>query len=223
MRYRAFTDDIPLCRALISGISDMNYRGQAYLDLSKKLWNLDRSEEAISVFQELAKLKITDKGLYEEAQWHELKMLAFNKKVRQLAEKINQGVSFDHDKIIEKHFYTGLLMEASGDTATARQHYDLIAYMNPFFEESVIHCAEFMSLRDRFEAYNILLSALEINPNSIKLLKAYIMQCARVELNTYAENSLEELSKLVSPTEFAQVRQAYEALVKKVVEEAENF
>ena len=140
-----------------------------------------------------------------------------------LAEKINQGIAFDNEHILEKHFYTGLLMEASGDTTAARKNYQLIAYMNPFFEEAVIHSSEFTSLRDGIEAYNILLSSLEVNPNSIKLLKAFIMQCAKVELNTYAENSLNDLSGLISTTEFLKFRQEYEELVKQVVEEAENF
>ncbi|MEM8566187.1 MAG: hypothetical protein AAGF85_06970 [Bacteroidota bacterium] len=223
IRYQMTIDDSSLFSDLISIISDMNYRGQAYLDLSKKLWKHDQLDEAILVYQKLGDLEITDKRLYEEAQWHELKMLAYNKKIRQLAQKINQGIEFDSKRSLEKHFYTSLLVEASGDTATARQTYELIAYMNPFFEEAVIHCAEFISLRDGLEAYKILLSALEVNPNSIKLLKAYIMQCARVELNTYAENSLEELSGLVNKAEFDKVRNAYDELTAKIVWEAENF
>lgn len=223
IRYRISDNDLELFEILISSIQDVNYRGQAYLDMCKKLWKADKIDDAIVQYQKIGGLEISDRRLYEEAQWFELKMLAFNKRVRQLAEKINQGIEFDSDHLLEKHFYAGLLMEASGDTATARQNYELIAYMNPFFEEAVIHSAEFISLRDGFEAYKILLSALEINPKSIKLLKAYIKQCARVELNTYAENSLEELKTLVSPEKYREVRNQYDMLVKEVVEEAENF
>ncbi|MEM9297860.1 MAG: tetratricopeptide repeat protein [Bacteroidota bacterium] len=223
IRYRLLSSDITICKNLASTISDMNYRAQAYLDMCKKLWKDDAVDLAVSLYQELGGLEITDRRLYEETQWFELRMLAFSKKVRLLAEKINQGIAFDNEHILEKHFYTGLLMEASGDTTAARKNYQLIAYMNPFFEEAVIHSAEFISLRDGFEAYNILLSSLEVNPNSIKLLKAFIMQCAKVELNTYAENSLDDLSGLISTTEFLKFRQEYEELVKQVVEEAENF
>ncbi|MEM7108263.1 MAG: hypothetical protein AAF519_08555 [Bacteroidota bacterium] len=223
IRYQMNSQDISTFSDLIATIADLNYRGQAYLDLSKKLWKQDRVDEAILVYQKLGEVQISDKRLYDKALWHELKMLAYTKKIRQLAEKINQGVQFNSKRLLEKHFYTGLVMEASGDTATARQHYELIAYMNPFFEEAVIHCAEFMSARDGFEAYKILLSALEINPNSIKLLKAYIKQCARVELTTYAENSLVALQELVSKAEFEQIKNEYEALLKQVIQEAENF
>ncbi|MEM1408511.1 MAG: hypothetical protein AAGG59_17135 [Bacteroidota bacterium] len=223
IRYRLLSRDITLCKNLASTISNANYRAQAYLDMCKKLWKDDAIDLAISLYQELGGLEITDRRLYEETQWFELRMLAFSKKVRLLAEKINQGIVFDNEHILEKHFYTGLLMEASGDTTAARENYQFIAYMNPFFEEAVIHSAEFTSLRDGFEAYDILLSALEINPNSIKLLKAFIIQCAKVELNTYAENSLDDLSRLISATEFSKFKQEYEELVKQVVEEAENF
>ena len=123
IRYRLLSSDITICKNLASTISDMNYRAQAYLDMCKKLWKDDAVDLAVSLYQELGGLEITDRRLYEETQWFELRMLAFSKKVRLLAEKINQGIAFDNEHILEKHFYTGLLMEASGDTTAARKNY----------------------------------------------------------------------------------------------------
>ncbi len=223
VRYRFSHRDTTKFTALAESFQDMNYRGQACLDMCQKLWKHDQTEAAIRLYRDLGDLQITDEDLYRETQWFELKMLASEKNIRQLAQKINQGVEFDRDHILEKHFYTGLLNEASEDTATARQNYELIAYMNPFFEEAVIHSANFFSLMDPFEAYNILLNALEVNPNSIKLLKAYILQCARVELNSYADNSLEDLKRLIPQSDFTVFRDRYEALVVEMVEAHENL
>ncbi|MEP2773479.1 MAG: hypothetical protein ABJH05_15110 [Fulvivirga sp.] len=223
LRYRTSYQDTTLFNQVVDRIESEDYKARAIFEMAKKLWRMDQSEPAIAYFSKLADLKITDADLYEAIQWFELKMLAAEGNIRGLAQKINQGIKFDNEHIIEKHYYTGLLKEASGDTIQAREHYELVAYKNPFFPESVIAAANFVGITDRFEAYHILLSALEINPNSVRLLKTYILQCARIENENYAEHSLGALKELVTREDFKQFEKAYVTLLEKVKEEADNF
>lgn len=222
-RYTLGFQDTVAFQKLVATMEDDNYKAQAYLDMCNKLWRMDYPAAAAGMYVPLAELKITDEKLFRDTQWFELKMLAAQKNVRALATKINQGVAFDTGHLLEKHFYTGLLNEASGDTLNARKNYELIAYMNPFFEEAVIHSAAYIGLNDRFEAYNILLSAIELNPMSVKLLKAYILQCARVQLNSYAENSLQTLRERIPATDYIAFESEYQQLIKEVEQWEENF
>ena len=222
-RYRLSYQDTLMFKELVSTMQDDNYRAQAYLDMSQKLWRMDYPDAAIGMYGRLTGLKITDEKLFRDTQWFELKMLASQKNIRALANKINQGVEFDNEHQLEKHFYTGLLNEASGDTLNARKNYELIAYMNPFFEEAVIHAAAYIGLQDRFEAYNILLSAIELNPSSVRLIKAYILECARIQLESYAENSLEVLQELIPWQDYTNFLDEYASLVEEVERLEESF
>ncbi len=223
LRYRTDYQDSVLFSSVAEQMESEDYKARAIFEMTKKLWKMDQNDKAIAFFSKLTDLKITDAALYEEIQWFELKMLAAEGNIKGLAQKINQDIEFFNDRIIEKHFYTGLLNEASGDTTKARENYELIAYKNPFFPESVIAASNFIGLSDRFEAYHILLSALEINPKSVRLLKAYILQCARIENENYAEHSLETLKELITSEEYKQFENAYLSLLEKVKEEAEYF
>lgn len=221
LRYHIGVNDTSSFNAIFPTISDNDYRAEAILNMAEKMWVADRSESAINYYTELADLQIADRALFEKIQWFELKLLAAQGNVRGLAQKINQGIDFKGAREIEKRQYTGLLNEASGDTVNARLNYEFIAYKNPFKEEAIIAAANFLGIRDKFEAYNILLSALEINPESIRLLKAYILQCARVQSAEYAENSFEVLGRIISSDELQKFRNEYNELLE-VVEESED-
>ncbi|TRX56287.1 hypothetical protein FNH22_16745 [Fulvivirga sp. M361] len=222
-RYTLDLDDTLQFIELVKDIKDHNYKAQAYLDICKDFWNQGYEAKATAIYGKIAGLKITDEHLFNEIQWFELRMLAGQKNVSALARKINQGMVFDASHLLEKHFYTGLLNEASGDTLNARKNYELIAYMNPFFTEGVIHTAEYIGLTDPFEAYNILLSALEVNPSSVKLLKAYILQCARIQSESYAEISLKDLQQLIQEDVYDRFIKQYNELVEKTTKDLESF
>lgn len=220
-RYRLGWQDTAKFNGLVSMIENHDYRGWALLKMSEKLWEKDLATAAKEYYIKLSGLKLTDQRLYDQIQWLELKMIAAEGNVRALSTKINQGIVFDAAHLLEKHYFTALINEASGDTTNARRHYEFIAYRNPFLEEATIAAANFIGISEKFEAYNILLNAIEINPSSVKLLKAYILQAARVQLDNYAQNSLQDLQPIISADAFRVFLNKYHQ-VKKAVEEAEE-
>ncbi len=78
----------------------------------------------------------------------------------------------------------------------------------------MIASARYINRKDPFKAYDHLLSAVEVNPNSIKLLKAFIYQCANIQQNTSGEYALEKLKDLVSISEYSTVQSTYDELVR---------
>ncbi|UII34872.1 hypothetical protein LVD17_13755 [Fulvivirga ulvae] len=223
LRYLLDYADTTKFNRLIDQVENTNYKGQAILDMSGKLRRKDLDAEAIIYYARLAGMEITDPTLFDKIQWYELKMLAAQGNIRGLSTKINQGVEFDRAHTLEKLYFTALINEANGDTTKATQNYKAIAYRNPFMEEMTIAAANYLGIKDKFEAYSILLNGIEINPKSVKLLKAYILQCARVQLNNYAELSLEDLRPLIPDEAYRIFVNEYQTLVKKVEEAEQNF
>jgi len=64
--------------------------------------------------------------------------------------------------------------------------------------EAIIEATEYFykNSDDAFYAYNIFLRALEINPYSLSLLKAFTKHCVEIRLTDYARDALEDLEDL---------------------------
>ena len=215
-KYRMTYSDTSAFNAMINTIVDPNYKAKAILDMCQKLWDRDLPQATLNTYDKIAGLELTDKNLYDDIQFFELNMLAFNGQISSLAKKINQGVEFDLSRSVEKALYTGLIAYASNDSTLAKKQFEYIGARNPFYEESVIATANYYHDSGKpFKAYELLLSASEINPNSIKILKAYVYQCARIEHDTYGNIGLENLKPLITNQEYKIVKENYDKLLQE--------
>jgi hypothetical protein len=79
-----------------------------------------------------------------------------------------------------------------------------LARKNPFFEPGVQAAVDYLNARDAHndEAYNLLLNAVNTNPFSDQLNKAYALQCLRVGLKSYAMEAREELRQTMNSVAF---------------------
>lgn len=82
----------------------------------------------------------------------------------------------------------------------------------PYLTEGVLAAADFhVRQRDYAKAYDVLLKGLDYNPESVPLLKAYVIAAVRAGLAPYAEEPLDKLRTLLAPAEYATFRSQYEA------------
>jgi hypothetical protein len=125
-------------------------------------------------------------------------MLASRKEVRSLANQINKGITFDASHILEKTLYTAIVSESGGDLETARKNYEWLSRMNPFFEDGILAAASFFRDRDikSHKPYDILAEAIQVNSNSIRLLKAYAAEAARIGFDEYASSAIQRVVQL---------------------------
>lgn len=68
------------------------------------------------------------------------------------------------------------------------------------------------------DAYNLVFNALQINDNSVELWKVYVLQSLKIGVDNYAEEGLDKLRALTSPTDyqaFLSTYQAQKALMEK--------
>jgi hypothetical protein len=222
LRYVAEPTDTTFFYNVAEKIQNADIRAKAYLMESRRLFEIDRTQAAINVFGKISGLQLTDNELYEEMVWHDLELLAASRNITGLSQRINEDVEFDPDHDLEKRYFAGLIKAYSNDT-TAYADFNYVAKSNPFREEMIVTAAQYISKYDRFKAYDYLINALEINPNSVRLLKAYILQCAETQLNNYAEISLNELSDLVPAPEYLEFEQVYQARVREVETRETSF
>lgn len=91
---------------------------------------------------------------------------------------------------------------------------------NVFFENGVITAAEyFRSKGEQEKAYDILVEAARLNVNNALILKEYILQALRMNLNTYASESLDELRQLLTDEEFENFQRTYDEIKMNNIQE----
>ena len=197
-RYRIGLRDSATFNEVVRTFKNDNYRAQALLDFSRKYFEADELIPARRYFNRIASLAITDRNLFDDARRHELMMLAYQGDVRRLKAKMDQGIEFSSAYRLEELLCKTMIAESGGDTATTKRNYLILGTYNPYLEEAVIAASDFF--RDRngsgLKAYNILAEAIQINANSIRLLKAYAVEAARQGLDEYAISATERVAKL---------------------------
>jgi len=94
--------------------------------------------------------------------------------------------------------YTGLIAASSGDSVVAEKHFKILSTYNPYFEEGIIAAADFYRKqnKERLKPYTILAEAMQINGNSIQLVKAYIAEAVRQGFDEYAASASQQLNEL---------------------------
>lgn len=197
-RYKVGIKDSASFNSLVQTFNDDNYKAQALLDMTKKQFDWDNIKTAIQYFNKIGGLKLTNKNLYEDVRHMELLMLAKRKELKKIANQINNGIDFSASRRLEKIYYTALFNEASGDTLQAARNFEIIGTYNPYFEDGIIAAADYFRhhSNDKMKSYNILVDAIQLNANSLKLLKAYAGEAQRMGFNEFAASAIQRINAL---------------------------
>jgi len=197
-RYNIGLNDSTLFNRMSNSFDSADYKAQAILDYSKKYYEADLMIPAIRFYRRIAGLELTNEKLYDDVRHTELIMLAYRGEVRSLANQINKDITFDDTRYLEKILYTALIAESSGDSVIAEKNFKILSTYNPYFEEGIIAAANFYRNQkgDALKPYTILAEAIQINANSIRLLKAYAGEASRQGFDDYAASAGERLADL---------------------------
>lgn len=208
VRYRLNANDTVVFNSLVNGFSNSNYKAQALLDMSQKLFNAAYVIPAVKYFNRISGLQINNKKLYDDARFFELEMLASRKEVHQLIKQINKGLEFNSARRLEKKLYAAMVNEMSGDTASAARNYLIAGTSNPYFDNGVIAAADFFKAQDStsFKPYDILSAAIQINGGSVRLLAAYAKEAARKGFDEYAVSAVMRIDEIRRRRERNRVR-----------------
>ena len=220
-RYQVSKENEILTQEIIDTMSDTNYKLQVHIDLVEYFLAKGDTTQVVLLTQE--RLNSTDESIQNQLYW-------LYKSKNDLLGKLDIADSVSLSKIIDSkpaelilRYYEARYAAIKNDTLSANHLFDKVA-ANPFFTQGVIGKAHYLSNNGKnIEAYNVLLSALEINPYAVNLRKQYIMQCASMGFDTYGEHALEELTLLISGSEYRNFKQQYEDKLKATQEAFEYF
>ncbi len=196
-RYKMGLRDSLQYNRIVNTFDNVNYKAQAILDFSRRYYDAGDLVPAIRYFNRIAGLELTDKRLYDDVRHFELLMLADRGDMVSLARQINKGITFDRTHTLDKLLFTALIAESSGDTIAAKKNYEILGRYNPYFEEGVISAASFFRRNGKgLKPYTILSEAIQINGNSMRLLKAYAAEAERMGFDEYAYNATLRIREL---------------------------
>lgn len=199
--YRIPLSDSSLFNRSVQQIRNEDLRAKAYLNRAREYYRIDDVQRAARQYTYLKGLHLTDTELFAEIKYFEMRMLAAEGRVEELWKIIDQGITFGPYHQSERFLYEGLKSWAAGDTATARRQLVWLAKNNWYFDEGVVTAA-LLHAGDLRTAYRLLSDALQVNPRSVRLLKAYIPVALGRGLDQYAADALETLRGLLPPPAF---------------------
>ena len=109
-------------------------------------------------------------------------------------------------------YFRARLAQRAGEEQAA-YYYAALAH-NPFFSQGFLAALAYLypSETDQTEAYGLLLDATQTNPYDAALLRAYVLAALRANLETYAEEGLQDYQAMVSSAEYQAFRIEYDSV-----------
>jgi Tfp pilus assembly protein PilF len=201
-KYRLGLADSILFHELVMSIQDEELRARAIVDRSQKWFAQDEPNRAIAYLALLKGSKLADKSLADDILFYNLMLAAETSNWdfvrKKLAEELPEGY------VNEKIYLKALLDWQEGRQDEAQRKFNYLKDANVQFEEAMLAAANFYSKdADKLLSYSILVNALLAKPNSIKLLKAYVMVAVTLGFDEEARLSVVKLKKLMTPIAFA--------------------
>ena len=189
----------------MTSIKNNDLRAKAIIDRTKRLLELDDLKTAMQVFQRINGIEMSDKKLFEDFRHTELSMLAAKRDFRSLEQQL-KVVTFSTDQKNEKIYFTALINESVGNIVEAEKNYNWLSSANPYFDEAVVESARFFrtTSKERMKAYTILVNAVQANPMSIKILKAYGLEAFRMGFDDYSQSAFDRLVELIGQKAFTE-------------------
>ncbi len=188
---------------IVKSITDPNLKAHAILDRCKKLFKNDLHQEAANLIVTLHDIELKDKLVYNQLLEFNLQLLAAARDLNALK---NQLTNLPEEAITKtnKIYFEALLENRDGNTLSAKEKFLWLSHSNPFNEEATldgINAVKTLS-NDKLKAFNLLVGAISANPGSVKLTKAYIIEAAKLGFDEYAQEALDKLEVMVSPSYF---------------------
>ena len=97
-----------------------------------------------------------------------------------------------------------MIYESTGNIPEAEKNYHWLSNANPYFDEAIVESARFFKTnsKERLKAYTILVNALQVNPQSVKILKAYGIEAFQMGFDEYAQSAFDRLAGLIGQQAF---------------------
>jgi hypothetical protein len=217
-RYSRHTVDDKSEDEILKLIKDSGLRIDLALDLASFYHEFDQRSGALRMLENVAGLSLNKNQLRRYILLQAL-VNPDSQNVQQRLIQFDSLFSFKESEYVLE----STLNHLAGITldSTAYLH---MALDNPFFPDAVLSSLQyFESEVDPFISYDFLVDAVQNNPGSPRLLRAYILKALDVGLDHFAQTALTEYNERFSAQSFALVKIEYDKKVEmlKILAESE--
>lgn len=204
------------------GMQDVNLKTKAAADLILYYISENQIPNAESIYQSLQASQNVSPSIRSEINYAYLRLLIATKEFDKLLNEIDKLVLLK-TQLNKKTFLKAWALEGKGDIKNAELHFNQTTKSAPFDEEVVIETARFFQekKKDKDKAYQILVNGVRVNAFSVKMYKAYALQCLEVGLEKYGDTALDELKKYLGDKDMETFKSIYDA--KKIQKEKERL
>ena len=218
-KYEASKNNFITNTILREELSTTIYKNQVSLDLVEYNLKNGNIQEAKNEF---AKIKSVEESHATRYFWLSMQLADANNEIDYLKQNISK-ITDQRTYGNQWAYFQMRIADLSGDTLSANTYIKHFRNKNPFFEAGVVGLSQYYQKYDQsFEAYDVLLNAILVNKYSPRLLKAYIMQCARMDFDNYAAHELERIRALISGEEYQVLLEEYQVEIAKTRTEFEE-
>ena len=212
--------DRNLAEEIINSFEDFNLKALACSKLIERILKKGDVDLATHLYG-FVPSNISNRFVASEVHTQFLNLLYHRKSYDQLLEQ-SEKLDF-----VKEDYYKVLFFKAKAnlEKRNLKQVEDLLEKLNqlsPLYTKAIVLKAEYLNLfkKDLVQAYDLLIDAIELNPTSTELKKAYTLVAIDRNMDVFAETTLEELSYTLPNTEFIDFKKAYNE--RKAIAE-ENF
>ncbi len=139
----------------------------------------------------------------------------------QRLEKELPTLYFGPQEAATQPYYLALLAQRNKKPQAATHHFNQLTKVAPWSEIGQLAAATFFINQGKdLRAYDLLLEAMEYNPASVALRKAYIRMAIRQGFEKYARQAMEPLAPLVSPAEYLSFKNEIDTLQQQAASQA---
>ena len=215
-RYQRFYLDETAENEILRQIDNTEMRVDLALTLAGHYHYYDNKQGARMMLQNIASLGL---NLDQYRQYLILDALVNNNSqhvLQQLVE-FDSLFEFNHNEYLLEdvlNHYAGITLDSLDYLAMAKD--------NPFLPDAVLAGVAFLNHdKDPFKGYTYLARAVQLNPGSPLLLKAYIFKALELGLDQFAENALYEYRQRFSGQAYLLLKAAYDKKVAELTNIAE--
>jgi dihydrofolate reductase len=197
-RYRLdFADSVEF-NTVVAGMQDADWQARAILDRSINMYAWDEIYASVKLFNLFNGIAMSNADLIAQISRHEMLLQAALGNINFLQSRKQSGWTIAGEHEADRVYYDGLLAQTAGDSTTAKSKFLWIAKHNSFFDLGVVAAANISRHNpDRLYAYTLLATALQNNPQSVRLLKAYIQEAKRLTFDDFAQSGLQTLQQVL--------------------------
>ncbi len=198
--------------AVYDGITDLEIRKQASVLLLAHYINTKNLTKAkfIPLSKDLSK---KDENRVNILRLELTRLLADYKNLLTMVD----SVALNQEDESQRLFYKAVALEFTGKKEESQKIYKEAIVKLPLHQPLILAYANFLKKYETNEvAYNTLLDAVLLNPYGIEIQKAYCLMALEINLDSYANETLEKIKSLTSKSDFEQFNTTFVNTKKKI-------